>query len=54
MQEDMSKIAYKQFEVKGYEKMIERIMEQPLLSSAKNNNPALQSRLLEIKEQLKE
>ena len=41
MQQDMSKIAYRQFEVKGYEKMIERIMEQPLQSSAKNNNVPL-------------
>lgn len=54
MQQDMSKIAYRQFEVKGYEKMIERIMEQPLQSSAKNNNAPLQARLMQIKEQLKE
>lgn len=27
---DMSRVAYRQFEVKGYEKMIERIMQQPL------------------------
>ena len=27
MMQDMSRVAYRQFEVKGYEKMIERIME---------------------------
>ena len=44
----MSRVAYRQYEVKGYEKMIERIMEQPLQSSAQNNNYALQERLLSI------
>ena len=34
MMQDMSRVAYRQYEVKGYEKMIERIMEQPLQSSA--------------------
>ena len=53
MMQDMSRVAYRQFEVKGYEKMIERIMEQPLQSSAQNNNTQLQERLLLIKEQLK-
>lgn len=41
MMQDMSRVAYRQFEVKGYEKMIERIMEQPLASSAQNNNQHL-------------
>ena len=49
----MSRVAYRQFEVKGYEKMIERIMEQPLQHSAQNNNVVLQERLLLIQEQLK-
>ena len=48
MMQDMSRVAYRQFEVKGYEKMIERIMEQPLQSSAQNNNTQLQQRLLMI------
>jgi len=30
---DMAKQAYRQFEIKGYEKMIERIMEAPLQAS---------------------
>jgi len=49
----MSRVAYRQFEVKGYEKMIERIMEQPLQHSAQNNNVVLQERLILIQEQLK-
>ena len=39
--------------MKGYEKMIERIMEQPLQSSAANNNVMLQEKLLMVQEQLK-
>ena len=50
---DMSRVAYRQFEVKGYEKMIERIMQQPLQSSAQSNNTVLQERLMMIQEQLK-
>lgn len=48
MMQDMSRVAYRQFEVKGYEKMIERIMQQPLQSSAQNNNVMLQERLQDI------
>jgi hypothetical protein len=43
------KIAYKQFEIKGYDKMIERILDAPL-RNAEENNPELHSKILMIKE----
>ncbi len=46
----MSRVAYRQFEVKGYEKMSERMMEQPLQSSQQNNNLVRKERLLMIQE----
>lgn len=52
LMEDMSRVAFRQFEVKGYERMIERIMEQPLAASAQHNNAPLQQKLLLIKDQL--
>jgi hypothetical protein len=37
--------ALKQFEVNGYEKMLERILDKPLKDSESNANPELQQRL---------
>lgn len=53
MMNDMSRVAFRQFEVKGYEKMIERIIYQPLQKSTQDNNVVMQDRLLQIQEQLK-
>ena len=48
----MNKIQYKSFEIKGYEKMIERIMEQPMQKALEHNNNELSTKLMEIKEKL--
>ena len=42
----------RQFEVKGYEKMLSRILDAPLQSSEKNQNKELSSKLLMLKSQL--
>ena len=50
--QDMSRIAYRQFEIKGYEKMLERMLEQPMAGANANNNAELQQKLLHIKDTL--
>lgn len=47
-------MAYRQFEVRGYDKMIERILEAPLKSSQSSNNKELEGKLRLIKDQLQE
>ena len=47
MRADMAQTAYKQFEIKGYERMIERMMVGPLQS-----NPEMQEQFLTIQEAL--
>jgi hypothetical protein len=47
-------VAYRQFEVRGYDKMIERILEAPLKSSQSSQNKELEEKLLLIKDSLKE
>ena len=39
----------KQFEVKGYEKMLSRILDVPLKNSKDNKNEELEKRILMIK-----
>ena len=51
---ELPKVAYRQFEIKGYDKMIERILEAPLRSSKEKQNKDLENRLMLIKEQLEE
>lgn len=51
---ELPKVAYRQFEVRGYDKMIERILEAPLKSSQSNQNKELEEKLLLIKGQLQE
>ena len=43
-----------QFEVRGYDKMIERILEAPLKSSQASQNKELEEKLLMIKDSLSE
>ena len=52
MMQDMSKVAYRQFEIKGYEKMLERMIEYPMQSAQENQNVELQNKLMHIKETL--
>lgn len=49
---ELPKVAYRQFEIKGYDKMIERILDEPLKSCEKNNNEELKSKLLLIKDSI--
>lgn len=42
----------RQFEVKGYDQMLARIIEAPLNSSVKNDNPELSDKLMMIKKAL--
>eukprot|EP00351_Strombidinopsis_sp_SopsisLIS2011_P000856 CAMPEP_0116886804 /NCGR_PEP_ID=MMETSP0463-20121206/20764_1 /TAXON_ID=181622 /ORGANISM="Strombidinopsis sp, Strain SopsisLIS2011" /LENGTH=109 /DNA_ID=CAMNT_0004547811 /DNA_START=257 /DNA_END=586 /DNA_ORIENTATION=- len=42
---EMSDVQYRKFEVRGYEKMIDRILEAPLADSMKSNNSELRERL---------
>jgi len=42
----------RQFEVKGYDKMLSRILDAPMQSCQKNNNVQLQEKLTAIKNQL--
>ena len=42
----MAKQEYRQFEIKGYEKMIERIMHAPLQATQTKENAELRERLL--------
>ncbi len=51
---ELPKVAYRQFEVRGYDRMIERILEAPLRSSQTSNNKELEGKLRLIKDQLKE
>lgn len=51
---ELPKVAYRQFEVRGYDKMIERILEAPLKSSQSSNNKELEGKLRLIKDQLQE
>ena len=48
----MNKVQYKQFEIKGYEQMIERIMQQPMQKAIEHSNDELSTRLQEIKDKL--
>ena len=48
----MNRTQYKQFEIKGYEQMIERIMAQPMQKALEHSNDELSTRLLEIKDKL--
>ena len=43
--QDMSKIAFRQFEIKGYERMLERMLDQPLQGAISNNNTELEQKL---------
>ena len=47
-------MAYRQFEVRGYDKMIERILEQPIKSSIASQNHELEEKLMLIKDSLNE
>jgi Rubisco LSMT substrate-binding len=49
---ELPKVAYRQFEVRGYDKMIERILQQPLKSSQGSGNKELEGKLQLIKDQL--
>ena len=51
---ELPRVAYRQFEVRGYDKMIERILEAPIRSSQSSNNKELEEKLMLIKGQLKE
>ena len=51
---ELPRVAYRQFEVRGYDKMIERILEAPLKSSQSSHNKELEEKLLLIKDSLKE
>ena len=51
---ELPKVAYRQFEVRGYDKMIERILEAPIRSSQAAQNKELEERLLMIKDSLSE
>lgn len=51
---ELPKVAYRQFEVRGYDKMIERILEPSIKSSQSSNNKELENKLLLIKDQLAE
>jgi len=50
----LPKAAYRRFEVKGYDKMIERILEAPLKSCKRSENKELENKLMLIKESLQE
>ena len=39
---DMSRIAYRQYEIKGYERMLERMLDQPMQNAKSKNNVELQ------------
>ncbi len=54
MRLELPKVAYRQFEVRGYDKMIERILEAPLKSSQAAQNKELEEKLLMIKDSLSE
>ena len=49
LMENMSRIAFRQYEIKGYETMLERMLDQPLQGAISNNNTDLEQKLLEIK-----
>ena len=51
--EGASDKSLRQFEVKGYDQMLARIIEAPLKSSVQNDNPELQDKLMMIKSALK-
>ena len=48
----MSKLAFRQFEVKGYERMLDRMLDQPLQGAVNKNNVELQEKLMHIKQTL--
>jgi len=50
--EFVSKAELKQFEVRGYEMMLARILDAPIQASKKSNNEELQNKLQVIKNQL--
>ena len=35
---DMNRIAYRQYEIKGYERMLDRMLDQPMQNAKSNNN----------------
>lgn len=47
-------MAYRQFEVRGYDKMIERMLQAPLQASKGSGNKELEGRLMMIKDTLQE
>ena len=47
--EGTSDKSLRQFEIKGYDQMLARIIEAPLKSSVKNDNPELSDKLMMIK-----
>lgn len=53
MRTEMAKVEYRQFEIKGYEKMIDRIMKAPLTAAEAKKNEDLTNRLTTIREQMK-
>lgn len=52
LMQDMSKLAFRQFEVKGYERMLDRMLDQPLQGAVNKNNVELQEKLMHIKQTL--
>jgi len=54
MRMELPKFAYRQFEVRGFDRMIDRILDVPLKSASKNKNEELENKLNMIKEALKD
>ena len=52
MYESMNKNQYKQFETKGFDQMLERIMQQPMQKAIENGNQELSTKLVEIRQKL--
>jgi hypothetical protein len=53
MREEGKKTAiFRQFELSGYEKMIDRLMENPLQSSQAHDKPDMHKKILELKNAL--
>ena len=52
MYETMNKNQYKQFETKGFDQMLERIMQQPMQKAIESGNQELSTKLVEIRQKL--
>ena len=50
--QDMNKIAFRQFEIKGYEQMLERMLHQPLQGAITSKNTELEEKLRQIQKTL--